>query len=546
MNERDSKACADGLAQLSLGQILERSCSLRGREIAVIDRNRRFTWKQLAERAKRLASALQGLGLSPGDRVGMLSQNSHRYIEFYLGVPWGGGVFAPLNIRLAAAELARIVDHAGIDILIVDEANVRTVLELGREKIVILATDGGTQPGFLDYETLLAAVEPSEDLGRRGEDIAALFHTSGSTGDPKSVILTHANLVMAGLAIMGPARISKHSVTLVSSPLFHVSASGLAIPTMMAGGTLTLVAQFNAKDAADVIARDKVTIMAGVPTMFRMLVDSLADQGSDLSSLDTIIYGGAPMPEALRSDLALRFGGVHFANGYGMTELSGAATMLTGECLPAERSHLGLNRSVGRALLGTDVAIHDSGGKVLAPMLVGEVVVRGPIVMKGYWNRPELTAEILRDGWMYTGDLGYLDREGFLFLAGRSKDMIISGGENVYPAEVEDVLQFYPGVAQCVVLGVADRLWGEAVHAIVVPVDKADLNQDALMAHCRAKLAAYKCPRAIKIQSDPLPLTSTNKINRIAITASYQGNIKANEPAGNLITSQACTSDSLG
>ena len=476
----------------------------------------------------------------------MLSQNSYRYIEFYLGVPWAGGVFVPLNIRLAPAELKRIVDHAGVDILIVDDTNVHTVLDVGGEKTLILATDGAPLPGCLDYEALLSAARPCEDAGRRGRDLAALFYTSGSTGDPKSVMLTHTNLVRAALAIMDPARISAHSVTLVSSPLFHVSASGLAIPTMMAGGTISLVAQFSAREAADVIARDRVTIMAGVPTMFRMLIDSLSDQARDLSSLDSIIYGGSPMPEALRSDLASRFVGVHLANGYGMTELSGGATMMTDQYLSGDQGDLGRVRSVGRALTGIDVAIRDPDGNVLAPMLVGEVVVRGPIVMKGYWNRPELTAETLRDGWMHTGDLGYLDEEGFLFLAGRLKEMIISGGENVYPVEVENVLQLYPGVAQCVVFGVADRLWGETVHAIVVPVDKAALNRDTLMAHCRAKLAAFKCPRAIKIQSEPLPLTSTGKINRLAIAAAYHPDITGNEPVNTVTTLQACASDSLG
>jgi len=520
-------ADSGGLGQLSLAQVLNRSRRMHGRKPAVIHDGLTFTWDALADRSMRLASVLRDAGLRPGDRVGMLSQNSHRYIEFYFGVPWAGGVFTPLNTRLAPVELARIIAHAAIDILIVDEANRRVVPELtsaGRPRTVIVAGDGPPAPGVDDYETLLADASPCPDAGRAGEDIAALFYTSGSTGDPKGVMLTHANMIMGGLLFMDPGRVCEDTVSLISAPLFHVGASGLTIPTLMAGGTLVVVARFTPQDAAEAISRHRVSVMSGVPTMFRMLVDAVAgqEQEIDLSSLRTMIYGGAPMHEALQADLASRFDGVHLVQGYGMTELTTSTTMLPGEYVSPERRHLGKDRSVGRALIGLDLAIVGPEDNFLSPMEIGEVVARGPTMMKGYWNQPDLTAQTLRNGWMHTGDLGYLDEDGFLFLAGRSKDMIISGGENVYPTEVEDVIQLYPGVAQCVVLSVADRLWGEAVHAVVSPTPGVALDADALMAHCRARLAAYKCPRSIKLQAEPLPLTGANKVNRIEVKAAFE------------------------
>lgn len=510
-------------AGMRLSQGLQRCVRLRGDHVAIVDGQVRLTWLEFADRVRRLADALRALGMNDGDRVCMLANNSHRYLEFYFGAPWGGGVFAPLNFRLAPPELAAIVNHAGARILIVDDA----WAELGAQvaaasgvSCLIHAGEGPTPSGMLGYEDLVASAGFAEDRGRGGDDLAALFYTSGSTGAPKGVMHSHANIMFSAVAYAAAIKLDEASVALISGPLFHVGAAGICLPAMVAGGCIVLLPRFEPELVARAISAHGITVTSLVPTMLRMVLDDPASRENDLSSLTTLLYGAAPMPEGLLNEALLLMPAAHFIHCYGMTEATASCTALPSRYVSSHR-HEGRTKSCGRALTGLDVAVFDPLGAALGPGETGEIVVRGPTVMTGYWREPELTARTIRDGWLHTGDIGYMDNGGFVYLVDRLKDMIITGGENVYSAEVEDVLYAFPGVSQCAVIGIPDERWGETVHAIIAAAPGADITEDALIDHCRTHIARYKCPRSIDLRSEPLPLSGANKINKPLLRAPF-------------------------
>ena len=524
MQRQDKVASPAGHPRLSLGQTLRRSARLRGPALAVADDERELTWSEFAERVARLAGVLQSLGLAPGERVAILAENSHRYLETLFAAPWAGGVVTPLNFRLAAAELARILGDCGAEILLVDEAHRDLAGELAAItplRHIIDASEGLAPGGWLAYEALVRAAVPVADAGRGDDDLAALFYTSGSTGEPKGVMHSHANIVTAGLACIPPFGLDENARVLISGPLFHVGSTGICLPALMAASSIVLLPRFEPGRVIETIERYRVTNMTAVPTMLRMLVDHPQAKRRDLSSLRTVTFGGAPMPGALLSELLTLAPGTRFLHCYGMTETTASCTTLPAHYVMPEGRHLGKALSIGRAMLGHDIAILDLEDRELAPRLVGEIVVRGPTVTAGYWRKPELSAAALRSGWLHTGDAGYLDEDGFLFIVDRHKDMIITGGENVYSREVEDVVYAFPGVAQCAVIGVPDERWGERVHAIVAPSPGRSLDPEALIAHCRAHIAGYKCPRSVEVRSDPLPLSGANKIDKATLRAPY-------------------------
>jgi long-chain acyl-CoA synthetase len=327
--------------------------------------------------------------------------------------------------------------------------------------------------------------------------------------------------VTAGLACIPPFGLDENARVLISGPLFHVGSTGICLPALMAASSIVLLPRFEPGRVIQTIERYRITNMTAVPTMLRMLLDHPQAKRRDLSSLRTVTFGGAPMPGALLSELLALAPGTRFLHCYGMTETTASCTTLPGHYVMPEGRHLGKALSIGRAMLGHDIAILDPEDCELVPGLVGEIVVRGPTVTAGYWRKPELSAATLRGGWLHTGDAGYLDEDGFLFIVDRLKDMIITGGENVYSREVEDVVYAFPGVAQCAVIGVPDERWGERVHAIVAPSPGRSLDPEALIAHCRAHIAGYKCPRSVDVRSDPLPLSGANKIDKASLRAPY-------------------------
>lgn len=503
---------------------LRRSLALDADAEALVSDDARLTRRELVDRIARLAAVLRNLGMQDGDRVAMLAPNGQRYIEFYFGVLWGGGIVVPVNSRFALAEMIEQVRDSEPVVLIVDASFAGMGEELARQVLSIKAVMeiGKDASGrFVDYEDALASAKPIPDAMRGEDDIACLFYTGGTTGRSKGVMLSHGNLWSNAMATIAHLGLDDSLVHLHSGPLFHLGAGGRVYGTAVAGGKHVVLLRFAPDQVLTTIAREKVTVATFVPTMLSMLLQ-LPDLNSyDLSSLRLITYGASPMPEAVLQECLRRLPHVRFAQSYGMTELSPVATMLGPEHHRLDGPP-GRLRSAGRPVYSADVRVADASDNELPRGEIGEIIVRGPIVMKGYWRKPELSAETLRGGWMHTGDSGYFDDDGFLFVVDRIKDMIISGGENVYSIEVENAICSHPDVAQCAVIGIPDPRWGEAVHAIVVPRTGADrLTPEAIIAHCRPLIAGYKCPRSVDIHAEPLPQSSVNKIDKATLRAPF-------------------------
>ncbi len=497
-------------------QGLHRALQQKPDAIAVRFGGRERSYMEFGDRVTRLAGALQSLGMAPGDRVAMLALNSDLYLEYQFGVCWGGGVLNPCNTRWSAAEIIFSLQDSASTILIVDDAFASMAAQIIKEvdsiAHVIHAGQGATPPGMLAYETLVRAAAPSDDRCRRGNDLAGLFYTGGTTGFPKGVMLSHGNLCSSAMAGMAEGLAGVGRVYLHAAPMFHLADMAMSMMHALSGNTHAFVPGFTPEGVLASIAADRVTDVLLVPTMIQMLVDHPAMQKNpDLSSLKRIYYGASPIAEAVLDRAMAALPGVEFVQAYGMTELSPIATLNHAWYHTAEGRKAGKLRSAGRATVGTEVKIVDEDGNEVARGEVGEVAVRGSNVMLGYWNNPEQTAAAIRNGWMHTGDGAYMDAQGFIFVVDRMKDMIISGGENVFSAEVENAIAGHAGVAACAVIGIPNAVWGESVHAVIVARPGAIPAADDIIAHCKALIAGYKCPRSIAFV-DQLPLSGAGKI----------------------------------
>ncbi|MBL6612716.1 MAG: long-chain fatty acid--CoA ligase [Reyranella sp.] len=508
-----------------LTQALHRAVQQHPRRVAVRFGGRERTYLEFADRVARLAGALQGLGLQAGDRVAMLALNSDRYLEYQMAVPWAGGVINPCNTRWSAAELLYSLDDSGSSILLVDETY-RALVESFRThssslREVVYCGEGEPPPGMHGYEALLAAAAPAADALRRGEDLAGIFYTGGTTGFPKGVMLSHTNLCSSALALRADGLAAPDGTYLHAAPMFHLADMGMAMAQWIEGNSHSVVPAFNPETVLDVLERDRVTHLLLVPTMIQMLVDHPAmRRPRDLGALQTIIYGASPIAEAVLDRAMSALPGVGFVQAYGMTELSPLATINPARYHTAEGRKLGKLRSAGRAGYCTEVRIVDAQGVEVPRGSVGEVAVRGPNVMQGYWRQPELTARAVRGGWMHTGDGAYMDEDGFIFVVDRLKDMIISGGENVYSGEVENALAQHPAVQACAVIGIPSAQWSESVHAVVVLKTGHTADAEALIAHCKSLIAGYKCPRSVDF-AEALPLSGAGKVLKTTLRDPY-------------------------
>lgn len=496
--------------------MLRRAAQINPNGTATVFKDRSQTWTDIQDRVARLAGALQNLGMKPGDRVALLSLNSDRFIEYYFATLWGGGAMMPMNIRWAAAECAYALNDAQAEILLVDDA-FAPVAETIRADVpglrtVVFCGDGETPADMLNYETLIAATDPVADAGRGGDDLAGIFYTGGTTGFPKGVMLSHTNFYVGTMSNVSELMLSDGSVYLHAAPMFHIADLIWFSAMTVVAGTHVIIPAFTPEATLEAIQRHRPSHVLLVPVMLYMVMQSPALAEADISSIELIAYGASPITEAALTQAFSLFPNARFVQAFGQTELSPVATILGTEYHTLDGPRAGKLRSAGRATRVCEIRIVDESGQDLPTGKVGHIIVKGPITMLGYWNKPDVTSETIRDGWVYTGDAGYMDKDGFVFLMDRIKDMVISGGENVYSAEVENALGQHPAVATSAVIGIPSDKWGEAVHAIVILNPDADVSAEDLQAHCHTLIAGYKCPRSIEFRTDPFPLSGANKV----------------------------------
>jgi long-chain acyl-CoA synthetase len=480
----------------TFAQPLTRALTTAPGACAVVCQDTRRTYAELGARCRRLGGAMRELGLAPGDRVGVVALNSDRYLELYLGLPATGYVLVPVNSRLAPAEMRAILDDAGVSVVFADA---RYPGVTGGPPVLTIPDD---------YEDLVASAGevPAGD-GTAESDLAALFYTSGTTGAAKGAMHTHRSLVSSALHFMATWPFDRQTRWLVASPMFHTGGILATLATVWAGGTHVIMPRFDPELAIDLIEREGVTHTLLVPTMLAAAAGAQLARSRDVSTLRYLSHGASPISGETLRRAREAFPGAELLHVYGTTETTPITTLL-----PHEERILDspLVRSCGQPAMGVDMRVVDDGMNDLPPGAIGQIAVRGPSVMAGYWRKPEATAEVMRGAWYLTGDLGYRDEESYIYLVDRAKDMIVSGGENIYSTEVEDALASYPGVEEVAVFGVPDPRWGESVYAVVF--SRQDATPDELAAHCRQQIAGFKVPRRIELRTEPLPKSAAGKI----------------------------------
>lgn len=505
-----------------------RRCAQRQHDApALLCDGRQLTWGEFESRVSRLAAAFVALGLQANDRVAMLSHNCSEYFEFSYAVIWAGGIVVPLNNKLAATELVYILNHSGARILIVD-SDFSSLVTGFRDQLDSIECVVDVSPGNVDseYERLITGTEPMSDQMRGYEDLAGIFYTSGTTGRPKGVMLSHRNLLWNAMVSIVNYKLTETTVYLHATPLFHAAGGSRIFSMVTAGTTNVILPKFDASKLLQAIADYGVTSLLLVPTMINRLVNepSLADY--DLSTLDTIAYGASPMPPSVLQSALTKLPHVQFCQAYGMTELSPTASFLERRYHVLDGPDAGRLSSCGQAVFGAEIRIVSDAGQTQAPGDTGEITVRGPMVMQGYWKNPQASHEAVRDGWMYTGDAGYCDDQGFIYIVDRIKDLVITGGVNVASVEVENCIYQLNDVAECAVFGVPHPDWVEAIHAVIVTKPGSCLSEQQVIEHCKKAMAVYKCPRTVTITEKPLPVSGSGKIMKNELRKPYWPHIK--------------------
>ncbi|MFD0689342.1 acyl-CoA synthetase [Actinomadura fibrosa] len=471
---------------------------------ALVHEERSLSYRDLLDRVSRLARALRGLGIRPGDRVAYLGPNHPSFLETLFATGMLGGVFVPLNTRLTAPEIAYQLDDSGAAVLVHGAAHTALADEVGAP--VRVGPDA--------YEDLLAGADPDPlDVPVALDDPCMIMYTSGTTGRPKGATLTHGNITWNAVNVLIDHDLAADEVALVSAPLFHTAGLNmLTLPVLLKGGTCVLVAAFDPAATLGLIERHRVTFMFGVPTMFQRVAREPGWDAADLSSLRILTCGGAPVPTSLIEVYQRR--GLTFLQGYGMTEAAPGTLFLDAAHAVSKAG------SAGVPHFFTDVRVVDAAMADVAPGETGEVVVRGPHVMRGYWGRPEETAAAFTDGWFRTGDAARVDADGYAYIVDRIKDVIITGGENVYPAEVEDAILADPDVLECAVIGVPDDAWGEVGRAVVVARPGSGLAPERVLAGLSGRLARYKIPKSA-VLAPAIPRNAAGKILKARLRDDY-------------------------
>ena len=489
--------------------------------IALIQDGERLSYVALHSAVLRCVAALRASGMGAGDRVAYLGLNSIDYVILMQALLRIGGVLVMINWRLVEREIAFIVGDADVALLVTDQERLAAAAGLVPLTVLVDAPHDG-RPPFRDW---IAAFD--EDAAGRTpapDDVAIQLYTSGTTGNPKGALLTHGSL-SASLGrgqLIGEqwASWNERDVALVAMPQFHVGGTAWTLQALNAGGTAVILAKADIDQILDTVELHRITKMFAVPAVLGMMLDHPKAKSADLTSLRALLYGASPIsPDILRGSMKL-FPNASFVQMYGSTETSGTIVYLP----PEDHDIAGTPRmeGCGKPYPGVVLRVVGDDGADLPPGAVGEILVRSPLVMKGYYKLPEETARTLAGGWYHTGDAGYLDADGYLYLYDRVKDMIVSGAENIYPAEIERVLHEHPDVRDCAVIGVPDARWGEAVKAIVVPRAGSAPTADELIAFARQHIAGYKVPKSVDF-ADELPRNPSGKVLKRLLRTAYWG-----------------------
>lgn len=485
-------------------------------QLAVVDGAHRASFREHGDHVFRLCDALKRqLGLARADRFAVMAKNSHAFLALYHAAYLGAGVITPLNLRLAADEIELILCDSGAKVVFTDaeylavfESIIARNPNCAVEKIVVI--DGDDQQGDLQYAALVKSGDPVTPSETDEEDPVLLMYTGGTTGMPKGVVHTQRSEILNLYhCIMSRNPFHAGDVNLIQTPMFHAAVMPTIVGSVVTGGATVLIPEFTPEHTLRIIEQEKVTLTMMVPTMIDTWLHHPSFDRDKLQSLRTLFYGAAPMSPALLQQLLISLPAVDLWQGYGMTE---AATSLTNLSPADHRAGGDKIKSVGVPSIGVEISIQDENGNTLGAGSIGEVCARGGNFMREYWNQLEMTAEAFKSGWYHTGDAGYLDEDGYLYLVDRLKDMIISGGENVFSIEVENAISTHDKVAQVVVIGMPDKKWGERVHAIVVPVPGTQPKSDEIIDHARKTIAGYKVPKSVDFREDPLPLSGAMKV----------------------------------
>jgi long-chain acyl-CoA synthetase len=496
-------------------QALIRNLQQKPKAIATIDGDRHRTWEELVERISKLASGLRKSGLQTQDRVAIVSLNSDRYLEVLFATPWAGGVIVPINYRWSAPEIAFALNDSGTKTIFLDDAfgglagDLRKLVE---HELTIIALEDEFSGSDAEYERLIAGSDGIPEFLNAGDDISGIFYTGGTTGRSKGVMLTHENHMSNTFQSAAIMETSDEMNYLHAAPAFHIADACFFYTMTQLAGCHIFIPRFEPQACAEAIEKHAISDIILVPTMIQMLLSLPDFSAYDFSSLKHLYYGASPMPEAVASELVEKLSHVKAYHLYGQTEAAPLLTALDSTYHVTTGEMAGRLRSAGRAMPAVEIKIIDENGDEVPRGTIGEIIARGPNIMKGYWGQEKLTKDTIKNNWLHTGDAAHMDKEGFIFISDRLKDMIISGGENVYSAEVENAMYQHPKIAQCAVIGVPDEKWGERVHAIVLTENNDKVSQEELMSHCRELIADFKCPRSITFRTEPFPLSGAGKV----------------------------------
>ena len=482
----------------------------RANEIAIMCEDRTLTWAELRDLVARFAAVLRDEGVRPGDRVAVLADNCDLYLDAFFAIPWAGAILLPLNTRLNPAELVELMETGDPTLILFDAPRadlLQRTFDAGAKRIPALAMRGEAR----SIDALQAKAAPMEDLNRHGDDPASIFFTGGTTGRSKGAVMTHANHMFNSLGMWSEIGADLSELRyLHAPPMFHAADALFVHAVTAVGGRHVILPHFDAATVIDAIDRHGITDVYLVPTMVGGFLDELERNPRPLATLRRLYYGAMPMPEPVVRRFMKMLPECGPIQLYGQSEAGPILTIL----MPQDHDVTGVTtrlRSAGLPMPGAEIAIHDPEGNEVEQGVVGEIVARAGTIMPGYWNDPEQSAKALRGGWLYTGDGGYIDADGFVYVVDRIKDMIISGGENIYSVEVERAIAKHPAVAQCAVIGVPDPRWGERVHAAIVLRDGEVVSIEEMQTHCREHIAGYKIPRSIDWRTS-LPLSGPGKI----------------------------------